>query len=349
MSKVKFVLLLILTSSCLSGENTYKKTFKSNVLKIDKIYKSMVGPKHFVPEFYLDDSSEKELLWVKGYRAKIFDSSTGKELTDQYMCHANVFLPNIGENDLFEAQKNALNGTTLSQGITNIEFPEGFGVPLSSNMHHFIESQVLNLNEEKIDLNTYQTVEISYTKNKESSKQVKALFSRQLVGRKSLDGKGKYYNIVGHKDKKTYGVGCLVGKAAQDSAMIIKDDLGNKYTYHWVVEPGKEVNHSVVTPDLNLEYDTSIHVIVPHLHPFAESIELRDITAGKVIFRAEAKNSKNRIGLTKVDHYSDAEGIAVYKDHEYELISVYNNTSDKPQDSMAVLNVFVLDKKFKKK
>ena len=41
-----------------------------------------------------------------------------------------------------------------------------------------------------------------------------------------------------------------------------------------------------------------------------------------------------RIGIDRVDYYSSPEGIPLFKGHEYELISRYNNTSKADADSM---------------
>lgn len=54
----------------------------------------------------------------------------------------------------------------------------------------------------------------------------------------------------------------------------------------------------------------------------------------------------NSIGIDQVDYYSSALGIPLYKDHEYELLSVYNNTTSYDQDVMAVMFLYVLDKEF---
>ena len=113
-----------------------------------------------------------------------------------------------------------------------------------------------------------------------------------------------------------------------------------------MVKPGREVNQTLVTKILELPYDTTIHYIAVHLHPFAESLELRDLTAGQVVFKSVDAAVPDRIGLAHVDSFSSVEGIPIYKDHEYELVSVYNNITDQDQDSMAVMNLYMLDKDF---
>ena len=68
-----------------------------------------------------------------------------------------------------------------------------------------------------------------------------------------------------------------------------------------------------------------------------------DLTTGHTLFAGRARNFPDRIGLEHVDSYASVEGLPVYKDHEYELVSVYNNTTAVDQDSMAVMYLCLLD------
>jgi hypothetical protein len=50
---------------------------------------------------------------------------------------------------------------------------------------------------------------------------------------------------------------------------------------------------------------------------------------------SKATNPAGRIGLTHVDTFSSVDGVPMYKDHQYEIVSVYNNTTKEAHDSMA--------------
>lgn len=113
-----------------------------------------------------------------------------------------------------------------------------------------------------------------------------------------------------------------------------------------MVPPGRQVNRTLVTKVMNLPFDTTIHAIAVHLHPFAESLELRDLTTGERVFVSHAENLPDRIGLARVEAFSSPEGIPLFKDHEYELVSVYHNTSGVDQDSMAVMLLYLRDHDF---
>ncbi len=60
--------------------------------------------------------------------------------------------------------------------------------------------------------------------------------------------------------------------------------------------------------------------------------------------QSEAKNFEDRIGLARVDYLESEEGIAVFADHEYEMVSVYDNTTGEDQDSMAVMYMYLWDR-----
>jgi len=140
------------------------------------------------------------------------------------------------------------------------------------------------------------------------------------------------------------GPGCLPGHAASDD---LRDDVfGRSFSGHWVVPPGRQVNRTLVTELLDLRYDTTVHYIAVHLHPFAESVTLRDLSAGKMVFESKVDGREDRIGIRRVEHLESAGGIEMFADHEYELVSVYNNTTERDQDSMAVLLLYMLDKEF---
>ena len=145
------------------------------------------------------------------------------------------------------------------------------------------------------------------------------------------------------------GDGDEAGEAAPTSVgRIFKDGSGAELIGHWVVPPGRQVRKKNVTERLQVPFDSTLHFAAVHMHPFAESLELRDLTAGKSVVKCLTRPLAKGIGLEHVDSFSSEEGVPIYKDHQYQLISVYNNTSPVNQDSMAVMYLFVLDSQFHK-
>jgi hypothetical protein len=164
-----------------------------------------------------------------------------------------------------------------------------------------------------------------------------------------LEGKDGHFGMSG-VDVVKHGRSCLPGDVAPNAhgGSVYQDQFSSKFTGHWVVKPGRETNHTNVTRYMNIPYDTTLHYAEVHLHPYAVSLELKDLTTGKTVFKSKARGFKDKIGLSYVDSFSSAEGVPVYRDHEYDLISVYNNTTKSDKDSMAVVLLFMLDKQFQK-
>ena len=66
------------------------------------------------------------------------------------------------------------------------------------------------------------------------------------------------------------------------------------------------------------------------------------------VFKADVVNRGAEVGLRHVDHLSSKEGIPLYKDHRYSLVSEYNNTSGETQDSMAIMYLYLLQADFQR-
>jgi hypothetical protein len=189
-------------------------------------------------------------------------------------------------------------------------------------------------------------VKIHYVKDKELKEPIKPLIPRGIQGLVLVEGEGGHFGIAPDEvNPDQHGDGCGIGVHVGDENEYSRDRFGRKFSGFWRVPPGREENHSLVTSGLDLPYDTTVHYIAVHLHPYAESIELVDLTTGESVFKSKARQvADGRIGLYEVEHFTSEEGIALYRSHEYEVVSVYNNTSDQDADSMAVMMLYLLAK-----
>jgi len=328
----------------------HEKTILSPEYRIEQKYRSMLGPFGQQP-VYLEEGAEPELLWIVGYETEVVDAGDGSPVSQEFMCHANLdFEPRSYMKDFHMSHGVSGRVFTLSQGQQRIDFPEGFGLPILSTRPLQLTTQVLNLNLERPDMTVRHRVKVEYVRDREvpTDRPMKPLYQAAVQGFKSLEDHGIYYGIENNGiDQAVHGPGCGVGMAAVPSAEDT-DPLGQKFTSHWVVEPGLEVNRSLVTEFLHLPWDTTAHYIAVHLHPFARTLDLVDRTTGETVFHAEVEPADGKIGIDRVDHFASAAGLKLYKDHQYELVSVYDNTSGKPQDSMAVMYLYLLDHDFQR-
>ena len=83
-----------------------------------------------------------------------------------------------------------------------------------------------------------------------------------------------------------------------------------------------------------------------HVHPYCESVELRDLSTQSTLFKLRVHRNGASPNPTAVEHFNDVKGLPMFKDHRYELVSVYNNDSEKTQDAMVNMFLFLHDKTF---
>lgn len=321
--------LLVQTSA---AQKIHNKELQSPVFRIDKIYKSMQGPSA-VQAFQLEETTNRELLWIVGYEAIVIEPETGEKISQEFLCHSNLdYLPDSYEKTI---GPHSLDGRffTLSQGQQSVTFPSGFGIPVYSDEEIRLGTQVLNLNDPNLDKRVRYRVNVNYIKDSETLSPMRPLRQLGIFGMKAL-GETTSCEVA-----SSHGTSCAVGKAAMEGSEMV-DMGGGKLTGHWVVEPGREVNSTDVTPLLALSEEFSVHYIAVHLHPFAESLELKDDTTGEILFKANVTAAEKRVGIKHIDHFSSIEGFQLKPEHDYSLTSIYNNTTNQNVDSMAVMYLY---------
>ncbi len=326
----------------------YSRTVLSKSYHIDKRYPSMKGPSS-LQKVKLLEVDKPELLWIVGYEAIVMDKEGKQQVSQEFMCHSNLDFEPKTYWDAFKSDA-SMSGRlfTLSQGLQDVNFPRGTGMPVTSEMTLELATQVLNLNIMDPKLDVRHKVTVRFVRDKDVKGTMVPLFQAAVQGFKSLEGKPAHYGVdKKDSDEEEHGLGCSVGMPAVKGD-VDEDNFGQKFTGHWVVKPGREENRTLVTKFLQLQFDTTVHYIAVHLHPFATSLELIDRTEGKTLYKALTRQAPGKVGLEHVDHYESAEGLKLYKDHEYELVSIYNNTDKIDHDSMAVMYLYLDDKHFSK-
>jgi len=326
----------------------HSATFYSRSYDIDQVYRSMMGPKG-LEQVLLRETTEPELLWISGFEAEIIDEETNEPVSPGFMCHANLSFSQMPRHrELFHLDRDGrrrgrLRLFTLSQGQMDVIFPPGFGVPLLSSELLDVDTQILNLNPVEQPSTVKHKTTIEYVRDRDLSRPMKPLFQKAAQGMVLVEGKDAYFDVAS-PDPAKHGPGCAVGTRA--GGIFLTDDFGRKFAAHWDVEPGVQVNRTLVTQWMDIPFDTTVHYIAVHLHPFATSLELRDLTSDTSLFESHATAPPDGIGLAHVESFSSEEGIPIYKDHEYELVSVYDNTTSETQDSMAIMYIYMLDKQY---
>ena len=332
----------------LDGATVYSKDILTETYTIDRIYKSMTGPMGTL-RFEIEPGGSPELLWVTGFEAVMTAPDGETEMSREFMCHSNLSIrPGPGVMYEFPTALQPTSGRlfTLAQGQLSIRLPRGFGVPVLSNQTVQIAAQVLNHNIADRPFEVRHRITIDFVRDRDLARPLTPLMPRAVFGMKLIDGSDGYFALRADEiDAKLHGEGCQVGvDAGTQYSAVLKDDQGRTFSGHWIVKPGHEENHTLVTKFLALPYDTTLHYVAVHLHPFAVSVELRDLTGGTIVYRSLARQVPDRVGLAEVGSFSSAQGVPLYKDHQYEVVSVYDNTSGVDQDAMATMFLYLAAK-----
>ena len=303
---------------------------------VDKIYPSMLGPEHTDLDVHLQEGPP-ELVWVTGYSAQMVGPDGQERRSQELMCHNTLSFHNaltIRQNVLGSGYNRTRRLFTLSQGQDRLEFPEGFGIPASSTEGFMLQSQVLNLRDDHIGQKVRHKVTTDFVKDSETEQPMQALSLIDFgINLEVLDPQAR--------DLPDNPLGCAVDAGGQPTAHYGAKEM----TAHWVVQPGKETRKTFLGKAF--PFDTTVHYIAVHMHSYAESLELRDLTTGESVFLAKAKPTEDGKGLAHVDHFSSVQGLQVYRDHRYQLVSKYNNASDEDQTAMAFMFCYVKDPNFK--
>lgn len=334
---------------------TLEKQILSPTYVIQKKYRSMEGPGSQQMVYLGDQNATPELLWITGVRTEMVSADGKTPQLPELMCHVNVDIDGEKHRSLFGFKRGVGSRVvTLSQGMLSAQLPEGFGFPISSNEPLLVYTQVLNHNIDNPDnIKVRHRVTVNFVRDRDLAAPIKPLFNVGASGTVFLDENtaSPMTSAAPVPAPPAHGTSCLLLPRAPNAALggsDYKDPEGRKLTGHWVVPPGKQVNHSDITWFLQLPYDTRLHYAAVHVHPFAKSVAFRDMTANMTLFTSKARGPAKGVGLTHVDAFTSAVGLRLWKDHKYELVSVYENPTSDNHDSMVSVFLGLEDPEWRK-
>ena len=326
---------------------------ESEALNIDTIYRSMQGPFNVKSIAFNED--EDELVWLRGYSSEIIDAENEKILSDEFMCHNNL---EIADKNSFPWKLKTIGSNirlfTLTEGQTKIQLPPGYGIPFLSSEKVSLFSQVLNHNAPNLHLKVKHRVMIEYIRQADLAAPLVPLYQQAVFITRQFSGpEGNYGESPtdissvqnGNDANKPCDKQCCV-RYDKNTFNPYADNYGRAYTGHWELPYGNQILKTDVTRMLDLPYDTRVHFIGVHVHPFAVSLQLRDATIDSLLFNADVKNFTNKIGIEKISSYSSAAGIPLYQSHRYELVSEYHcSDSTAHHTAMATMFLYLEDEK----
>ena len=257
---------------------------------IDRPYLPMLGP-HSSSEFRLLEDGPAELVWITGAHVRMVDGDAREPMSDDYLCRAELSLDSQRHDAIFGIEGQRPDRVlALGVGQLNLEFPAGFGIPIWSDETLTLTTQAQNLDfsPERKPVRVRHRVTLDVVRQRDLPQPLGPLYLYAVSGLKSLDARAVVYDDSDEfPDAALKPMACSPGVAFVDSQW--GDRFARRFTDHWVLEPGREENHTRVTTLLDLPSDTTIHYIGVHVHPYAESIELGDLSDGTTIFRGTGR------------------------------------------------------------
>jgi len=307
------------TDATSAGPKPRIAKFGTETLPIDQIYHSMQGP---FDRVYIDAS---ELDWVTAARTDVVEQASQKRMGDEFFCHSQLQLP---------------NGTrllTMATGADELRFPKGFAMPVSAIVRGQPEplraltflGMVLNNHEAEINKQTKVVSTVEYFKDEDfgTGPRPKKLYMTSL--------------LMEVDDLEAYKPGKDEPPISDDvttHCALVEQPLGGKLKLHWMVPPGLQKTrkrYKAFTP-----IDGTVHFAWAHLHNYGVYMRLTDLTDGKVVFQADVENEPDRDQIANITHYASEKGFRLYRDHEYEIEALYNNTLDHDVDAMAMMVLY---------
>jgi hypothetical protein len=302
------LIALALASSARAAVKTATLELKDYIL--DKPSAAMEGPvKHGFVTLEGEDS-----VWVLGQKIEILDRGRP---APQYLCHSRLGLADkdvqVGKVDTIRKEYNMNRVISVSQGATDVEFPPGFAFKANMrNRRLLFGAQLQSPAFAGAPLNLSVRTSIRYMDEK----------SGREAGLQEL--RSLRFEFPGMSDEH--------------------------HDHHWMHDHGGQFSVSpgkrVFTQDFPagsfgwLPYTTTIHYMRPHLHAYATSVELYDVTDGRRLWKGRARTDPATGALAHVDAYSSAEGLRVFRDHAYRVIAEYDNTTSEPVDAMIFLTAY---------
>jgi hypothetical protein len=293
------------------------QSFTLGPLHVDKIYPAMTGPV-LQETVHLGDASAEGNIWITSYRVDVLDDK-GDDASARYLCHASA---SLGMNGGADMQQYIL---TVSQGMAEMNMPPGYAIKTPNvTQNAFLMAQALN-DDAKTDLTLRYKMTFRYAGDAEAKRLMLKPLRQVMIFVSAADVKSQ--TPAGAHGDDTF---CAHGPG-------MRSLMGAGPTLFYV-PPGRHEYHSSISLG-----GQTIHFIKLHLHAYGESLALIDKTANRVLWKGWGETDIAQGALTKTDFYSSAEGLKIEASHQYELVTVYNNTTGQPVDAMALLRLYVSD------
>ena len=176
-----------------SGTGSHAVKSETEIFSMDRIYRSMFGPAS-TNRVTLLQTDEPEMLWITAVRSDIVGADGETPDSAEYFCHS--VLARHGKphsSRLRQLRQLGLSVQnrkifTLVQGLNEIRFPQGFGIPVFSNDQFDVIAMVMNPTEREEPVRVGVDSRIEYVLASELDQEMKPLFLAPLIVKVPLEG-----------------------------------------------------------------------------------------------------------------------------------------------------------------
>jgi hypothetical protein len=352
---IALLLLAAALPGCRGGGDTilgaaiHSKEFFSQTFRVRGLYPSMQGPARTRPLPISADASD--LIWITNTRMEVVDMDGMPMESQDNLCHANVRSRYMGA-EWVEHNVETFGGArhlpakwfTLVAGQLSLDFPEGFGIPMLSDEPIEAYTMILNNDPDFEPFDFRVRTQVDYVLDRDVDRPMRALGRTGFQNMVYVDaGEGEDHDHAAHAESCGLDDDDVVRSAAKPAGPEPVVYPGERESVmHWMVPPGRHAyrdRHKLAGLPDGLPY-VNAHYITAHLHVYGETVEFVDVTEGKTVFTSAATSNEKRTAVVDMTSWSSTEGIPLFLDHEYELISTYNNTTDHEIDAMGVIYIY---------
>lgn len=304
-----------------------------------------------------DTSAEpRQLYWFKGLKLEVLDENGKVMPTAEFICHLNLDMDTVQHNKNFpHGERTTYNRLlTITQGQTEVHFPDGFAFPASSDEEWRVSFQAANRTSNQHRRVKHRAT-FYFIKDSELAYPVTAMYTRTPFVTVVVDRayeKAMNEDHAKHPSCEIMMRGVNAPNSSKDG--IFTDPKGRIVSGHWVVPPGRHEYVAVVNdqdPTIASK-DRTLRFGWVHIHPCCEKAFLSECTgtAKKELASAKVSTAVKGTGveLTHIETLGKEGGVTLKKGGHYEIGAIYDNTTSGALDSMVTLGMFFDDVDFKR-
>lgn len=299
-------------------------------------------------------AEQRKLYWLKGFKLEVLDENGNVMPSAEFICHLNLDVDEKMRNEIFpNGERNAVSRLlTITQGQTEMRFPEGFAYPVAGDEVWKVAFQAANrtTNEHR---RIRHRATFYFVKDADLVNPITALYLRVPSLAVVVD---RPYAEAANYEKKSHPSCEMVSRGVNapnsSTGGVHTDKKGRVLSGHWVVPPGKHEYFGVINdqdPAFSRK-DRTLRYGWVHIHPCCEETVIRKCNGGskEVLCSAKAETEMKGDGLElkHIEFLQPAQGLVLHKAGTYEIGARYNNTTSGALDSMVTVGMFFDDVDF---